>query len=272
MKRIKYLSIFLLICLLFTGCSTIQTQETETVSEPVETEVKNNAAVDIDAMPSEQPQPKPQKEPQNVIEIAKENVHNAIFKEKTETTQKIVDRLFKNMEYTVIDSVVDGDDSYVVMLITNINAGKAWIRTLENYAKMTAENLLSDKQIGAEELYCEYLDELEDTFKQSDFITIPVIVEMEFENYQWVWDFDDSVINAISGNLLAAIEGDINSACFLDEVDATDDYVYIAFNTTTYHFNEHCKDANGADAFYRLSWKDCKKMGYKMCERCGLSN
>jgi hypothetical protein len=146
----------------------------------------------------------------SVLDLAKEEVHNKLFRERTDTTQKIVNRLFKNMEYTVISSEVDGDEATVTMWIMNINAGNAWERTLEKYAELSVGNMLTDKRVSPEDLYLEYLDELEDSFRAADMIIIPVVVEMDLENYQWIWDFDDNVINAITGNLLAAIEGDLD--------------------------------------------------------------
>lgn len=260
----KKIGLIILISMLFlSGCGNQSTNKPIVVETETESIATNNT---VDITYAEAPKAE---EPQNIIEMAKEEVHNAIFKEKTETTQKIVDRLFKDMEYVVVDSIVDREDAYVIMLVTNINAGKAWIRTLENYAQITAENLLSDKQMGAEELYNEYLVELEDTFKASDFIIIPIVVEMEFENYQWVWDFDDCVINAISGNLLAAIEGDINSFSFEGDIEPSDKVpVFVGINTSIYHFNENCEHLGST--YYTHTWKDSAKVGYEPCEHCNI--
>lgn len=147
----------------------------------------------------------------NILDLAYQETHNALFREQNETTAKIVDRLFKHMEYIVVDTCVDGDEATVVLWVMNINAGKAWERTLADYAAASAENMLTNKPSTAEDLYEYYLEELDNAFRKADMVVVPVVVEMELENYQWIWDFDDDVINAISGNLLAAIEGDLDN-------------------------------------------------------------
>lgn len=207
MKKILALLLVLILITSLCACNMNTASQAETTEPTVpETTVQ-------ETLPSRTPVKESEtvpEEPINILELAKEEVHDALFREQNDTTLKVVNRLFKNMEYVVIDSQVDGDEAIVTMWIMNINAGDAWVRTLEDYAALSAENMLTNKQMTSEELYETYLEELDDSFKAADMVIIPVVVEMEFENYQWIWDFDDDVINAITGNLLAAIEGDLN--------------------------------------------------------------
>lgn len=207
MKKSFALLLALMLAISLCACNTNTTPQVETTEPPVsETTVQETPPVMTPVNESEMAP----EEPVNILELAKEEVHDALFREQNDTTLKVVNRLFKNMEYVVVDSKVDGDEAIVTMWIMNINAGDAWVRTLEDYAALSAGNMFTNKQMTSEELYETYLEELEDAFKAADMVIIPVVVEMEFENYQWVWDFDDDVINAITGNLLAAIEGDLN--------------------------------------------------------------
>lgn len=211
MKKIIALFLVVLMAISLCACN-MSTSPTETTPSTIPEETTSQVTAEAPVMtPTKESDMESEDDtPVNILELAKEEVHDALFREQNETTLKIVNRLFKNMEYIVVDSCVDGDEAVVTMWIMNINAGDAWVRTLENYAALSVENMLTNKQMTSEELYMTYLDELEDSFKAADMVIIPAIVEMEFENYQWVWDFDDDVINAITGNLLAAIEGDLN--------------------------------------------------------------
>lgn len=206
MKKIFALLLALMLTFSLCACNMNTAPSAET-TEPTVQEATTQA--EPPAMtPAKESEIAPE-EPVNILELAKKEVHDALFREQNDTTLKVVNRLFKNMEYVVVDSQVDGDEAIVTMWIMNINAGDAWVRTLEDYASLSVENMLTNKQMTSEELYETYLEELEDSFKAADMVIIPVVVEMEFENYQWVWDFDDDVINAITGNLLAAVEGDL---------------------------------------------------------------
>lgn len=166
--------------------------------------------------------------PVNYMDEIKREIHDELFREETPETLDIVDRIFKHLEIEVLDAFVDGDESVVLMSVTTINAGQAWINGLERYAIECAANLFSDTYVDDATLYDCYLEEFEDAVKDANYIKIPVAVEMDYENHRWIWDIDDDVINAITGFMLAAIDGDINSAtpftlAWLDE-DITDNF------------------------------------------------
>lgn len=149
--------------------------------------------------------------PTNYLTEIKKEVHDELFREETEETLEITNRIFKHLNCEVIDAYVNGDDALVLMEVTTINAGQAWINTLETYAMECVENLFSVDYEDDAHLYQAYLEEFEDMVKDSNYISIPVAVEMEFVDHRWVWDVDEDVVNAITGFLLAAIDGDINS-------------------------------------------------------------
>ena len=166
--------------------------------------------------------------PVNYMDEIKREIHDELFREETPETLDIVDRIFKHLEIEVLDAFVDGDESVVLMSVTTINAGQAWINGLEKYAIECAANLFSDTYVDDATLYDCYLEEFEDAVKDANYIKIPVAVEMDYENHRWIWDIDDDVINAITGFMLAAIDGDINSAtpftlAWLDE-DIADNF------------------------------------------------
>ena len=150
--------------------------------------------------------------PVNHLESIKAEIHDELFREETAETLEIVERIFKHLEIEVLDSFVNGDEGIVLMSITTINAGQAWINGLENYAILCAENLFSETYVDDATLYSCYLEEFEDAVRDANYIRIPVAVEMDYRNHRWIWDIDDDVVNAITGFMLAAIEGDINSA------------------------------------------------------------
>lgn len=150
--------------------------------------------------------------PTNYMDEIKTEIHDELFREETEDTLDIVDRIFKHMSIETVESFVEGDDASVLMNITTINAGKAWITGMERYAIACAENLFAEKYDDDATLYSYYLEEFESCVRNAEYITIPVGVEMDYRNHRWEWDINDDVINAITGYLLAAIEGDINSA------------------------------------------------------------
>lgn len=211
----KIFTLFLIILMIFSLCACNMSMPAETTPSETKTSQSDVSMIkeSDETIPNVVPTTKPVEEFQeqvNILDLAYEETHNALFREQNEATVKIVDRLFKHMEYAIIDTYVDGDEAIVTMWVLNINAGGAWERTLKKYAAASAENMFTNKPITAEDLYEYYLEELDDAFRKADMVIIPVVVEMELENYQWIWDFDDEVINAISGNLLAAIEGDLD--------------------------------------------------------------
>lgn len=166
--------------------------------------------------------------PVNYMDEIKQEIHDELFRDETEVTKDIVERIFKHLEIETIDAFVDGDEAVVLMSVTTINAGQAWINGLEKYAVTCAENLFSETYVDDATLYECYLEEFEDAVRAANYIKIPVAVEMDYENHRWIWDIDDDVINAITGFMLAAIDGDINSAtpftlAWLDE-DIADNF------------------------------------------------
>lgn len=150
--------------------------------------------------------------PVNYMDEIKAEIHDELFREETEETLDIVDRIFKHMSIEIVESFVEGDDASVQMNITTINAGKAWVVGMEQYAIACAENLFAENYDDDATLYSYYLDEFESCVRRADYITMPVVVEMDYHNHRWEWDLDDDVVNAITGQLLAAIEGDLNSS------------------------------------------------------------
>ncbi len=150
--------------------------------------------------------------PVNYMDEIKAEIHDELFREASEETLDIIDRIFKHLEIDTISSSVDGNDASVLMNITTVNAGKAWVVGMERYAIACAENLFAESYDDDATLYSYYLDEFESCVRHADYITMPVVVEMDYHNHRWEWDLDDDVVNAITGQLLAAIEGDLNSS------------------------------------------------------------
>lgn len=192
------------------GCSMSQTTEipTETSNPSQEYHDSLTATADDVVLPDNPG------EPTNYMDEIKAEIHDELFRKETPETLDIVDRIFKHLEVETVTSKVEGDEAQVLMNITTINAGKAWIIGLEKYAILCAENLFSDEYVDDATLYSCYLEEFEDSVRKAEYIKTPVTVEMDYKNHRWVWDIDDDVINAITGFLLAAIEGDINSDTF----------------------------------------------------------
>lgn len=150
--------------------------------------------------------------PVNYMDEIKAEIHDELFREASEETLDIIDRIFKHLKIDTISSSVDGNDASVLMNVTTVNAGKAWVVGMERYAIACAENLFAENYDDDATLYSYYLDEFESCVRHADYITMPVVVEMDYHNHRWEWDLDDNVVNAITGQLLAAIEGDLNSS------------------------------------------------------------
>lgn len=150
--------------------------------------------------------------PVNYMDEIKAEIHDELFREASEETLDIIDRIFKHLEIDTISSSVDGNNASVLMNITTVNAGKAWVVGMERYAIACAENLFAESYDDDATLYSYYLDEFESCVRHADYITVPITVEMDYNNHRWEWDLDDDVVNAITGQLLAAIEGDLNSS------------------------------------------------------------
>ena len=150
--------------------------------------------------------------PVNYMDEIKAEIHDKLFREASEETLDIINRIFKHLEIDTISSSIDGNDASVQMNITTINAGKAWVIGMERYAIACAENLFAENYNDDATLYSYYLEEFESCVRKADYITIPVVVEMDYHNHRWEWDLDDDIVNAITGQLLAAIEGDLNSS------------------------------------------------------------
>lgn len=207
------------------GCGSMGQVEKET-----ETVIIGTTAYQVDTsqQPTNDTEDNIESSPVNYMDEIKQEIHDELFRDETKVTKDIVERIFKHLEVETIDAFVDGDEAVVLMSVTTINAGQAWINGLEKYAVTCAENLFSDTYVDDATLYECYLDEFEDAVRDANYIKIPVAVEMDFENHRWIWDIDDDVINAITGFMLAAIDGDINSAtpftlAWLDE-DIADNF------------------------------------------------
>ena len=191
------------------GCGSVGQIEKET-----ETVIIGTTAYQVDTsqQPANDTEDNVESSPVNYMDKIKQEIHDELFRDETKITKDIVERIFKHLEVETIDAFVDGDEAVVLMSITTINAGQAWINGLENYAVTCAENLFSDTYVDDATLYECYLEEFEDAVRDANYIKIPVAVKMDYENHRWIWDIDDDVINAITGFMLAAIDGDINSA------------------------------------------------------------
>ena len=206
------------------GCGSVGQIENET-----ETVVIGTTAYQIDKSQStSDTEDNVESSPVNYMDEIKQEIHDELFRDETEVTKDIVERIFKHLEVETIDAFVDGDEAVVLMSVTTVNAGQAWINGLEKYAVACAENLFSETYIDDATLYECYLEEFENAVRAANYIKIPVAVEMDYENHRWIWDIDDDVINAITGFMLAAIDGDINSAtpftlAWLDD-DITDNF------------------------------------------------
>ena len=190
MKKLYLFLILVVMTFVLAGCGSMATtQPTQTTEKPV-----------------------------NYLEATKDYIHDELIKERSEYSTKIIERLFKDLEYEVIASEIDGEDAVVIMCVKNIHGGQAWIDASKSYAKLCMENIFSEEYLSSDELYVEYLDQLEKTFKKSDFTVTTIAVEMEFVKGRWVCDIDDDLINAVTGNLLAAMDGDYPpKSCFPKE-------------------------------------------------------
>lgn len=149
--------------------------------------------------------------PTNYMDEIKAEVHDELFREETAETLEIVDRIFKHLEVETVKTYVVGNESNVIVKIKTINAGQAWIDGLTKYAEVCASNLFADTYVDDASLYQYYMSEFEDAVRNADYIYIPATIEMHYRNHRWEWKIDDDVVNAITGELLAAIEGDMNS-------------------------------------------------------------
>lgn len=149
--------------------------------------------------------------PTNYMDEIKAEVHDELFREETAETLEIVDRIFKHLEVETVKTYVVGNKSSVIVKIKTINAGQAWIDGLTKYAEVCASNLFADTYEDDASLYEYYMSEFEDAVRNADYIYIPATIEMHYRNHRWEWKIDDEVVNAITGELLAAIEGDMNS-------------------------------------------------------------
>lgn len=163
--------------------------------------------------------------PVNYMDEIKSEIHDELFREASEETLDIIDRIFKHLKIDTISSSVDGNNASVLMNITTVNAGKAWVVGMERYAIACAENLFAESYDDDATLYSYYLDEFESCVRHADYITMPITVEMDYYNCRWEWDLDDDVVNAITGQLLAAIEGDLNSSNIVITVPEVEDEV-----------------------------------------------
>lgn len=210
MKRIIAAALAFVVAMSLAGCSIGQTPETpkETLDPSKEYHDSLTSTADDVVLPDDPHAD----QPVNYMDEIKSEIHDELFREETPETLDIVNRIFKHLDIEVLDAFVDGDEAIVLMSITTINAGQAWINGLEKYAIECAANLFSDTYVDDATLYDCYLEEFEDAVKDANYIKIPVAVEMDYENHRWIWDIDDDVINAITGFMLAAIDGDINSA------------------------------------------------------------
>jgi hypothetical protein len=149
--------------------------------------------------------------PTNYMDEIKAEVHDELFREETAETLEIVDRIFKHLEVETVKTYVVGNESNVIVKIKTINAGQAWIDGLTKYAEVCASNLFADTYVDDASLYEYYMSEFEDAVRNADYIYIPATIEMHYRNHRWEWKIDDDVVNAITGELLAAIKGDMNS-------------------------------------------------------------
>lgn len=202
MKRIIVAILAFIVTMSLAGCSMSQTTET-LVETPNPSQEYHDALKGETTLEST---------PVNYMDEIKAEIHDELFREETSETLDIVERIFKHLDIEVLDAFVDGDEAVVLMSVTTINAGQAWVNGLEKYAIECATNLFSDIYVDDATLYECYLEEFEDAVRNANYIRIPIAVEMDYENHRWIWDIDDDVINAITGFMLAAIDGDINSA------------------------------------------------------------
>lgn len=207
-KFVILLCIIALICSL-TGCGNYTSQTPVEEKEPA---AASPSTSDENYSETTQSIPVKNSAPVNYMDEIKEEIHDELFREETSETLDIINRIFKHLDIEVLDAFVNGDEAVVLMSVTTINAGQAWINGLEKYAIECASNLFSDTYADDDMLYQYYLEEFEDAVREAKYIKIPVAVEMDYRNHRWIWDIDDDVINAITGFMLAAIDGDINSA------------------------------------------------------------
>ena len=210
MKRVIAAVLACAMAISLAGCSMSPTTETPSEISNLSQECHDSPSVTTDVVLPDDPHAN--STPVNYMDEIKAEIHDELFREETPETLDIVDRIFKHLEIEVLDAFVDGDESIVLMSVTTINAGQAWINGLEKYAIECATNLFSNTYVDDAALYDCYLEEFEDAVKDANYIKIPVAVEMDYENHRWIWDIDDDVVNAITGFMLAAIDGDINSA------------------------------------------------------------
>lgn len=223
MKKVIAVVLAFMVVMSLAGCS----MSAPTENEPIVVDTSTSVATE-ENLPSGNIESDNSGKPTNYMDEIKQEIHDELFRNETEVTKDIVERIFKHLEVKTIDAFVDGDEAIVLMSVTTINAGQAWINGLEKYAVTCAENLFSETYADDATLYECYLEEFEDAVRDANYIKIPVAVEMDYENHRWIWDIDDDVINAITGFMLAAIDGDINSAtpftlAWLDE-DITDNF------------------------------------------------
>lgn len=224
----KFIIFLCAICMIgcLAGCG-YSTKESAATDDPIVVDTSKDTAVSDEVL-VQPDNSSVSVAPVNYMDEIKQEIHDELFRDETEVTKDIVERIFKHLKVETIDAFVDGDEAVVLMSVTTINAGQAWINGLEKYAVTCAENLFSETYADDATLYECYLEEFEDAVRAANYIKIPVAVEMDYENHRWIWDIDDDVINAITGFMLAAIDGDINSAtpftlAWLDE-DIADNF------------------------------------------------
>ena len=121
MKKLAWVIPALIVLAVFmTACSMANNSTTPSTPDKIVVDSSQTSSIANDA-------------PVNYMDEIKAEIHDELFREETPETLDIVDRIFKHLEIEVLDAFVDGDESVVLMSVTTINAGQAWINGLEKY-------------------------------------------------------------------------------------------------------------------------------------------
>ena len=184
MKKVLTILLVLLCVFAVCGCNTTSHPDTPTIQP---TETASNV---------------------NYLQTTKNEVHDMLFEIKTAETEKVVEKIFKHLEYEVLTAQVDGDEAYMTMAITNVNCGQAWFQAASDYAKLCLENAFTENYLDEKELYNKYLDNVEKAIKNADYVSCVVEVEMEMIDHRWVCELTDELVNGMTGGLLSAIDGE----------------------------------------------------------------
>ncbi len=120
-----------------------------------------------------------------------------------EDSSDIYDRVFKNLEYKILNTSVDGDNAVVKLKTTNLDMQSITQEAMTDIFSRSLTNAFNEdaEEISEEEISKIFIEKMDDPAAQKVIMENDIKLRKDAEDRKWKVVNDSTFINSVTGNL-----------------------------------------------------------------------